>query len=534
MRSRDGYLPDDRALLEDVHGNIISINEIPIRRWELNENSTHYDYMIAAPADSELVQFWTGWSVIMLVTGVFITVLLIPIVSTAKVRKNPFNVYLIFLMIPDVLVAWICGFTCLSNAIAGHFTSSFMCYFQSFYMIAAIGTNSWLNVCVTRQLYIMLNAARLFQRHELPSHRQVIKEAAFVYIYSLFLATLAMFDAPWWPHKTRMTIGAACVPMDYDTASTVFFYCVFFPLLFGIPLAYVCWVAYQIYKHKMLPPAGRRRILSIYFFRLAAVFVIMWLPGLLFLFVTSAWLDPWVQWAGGAWSHLQGLASAMVSLLKPDIWKAVRDFWCCTSDEVLIGHPTGPSGPGRSSSIVTKRPWFNSSVYWSSMIGLGLSSNKPDQPTKSRVSSYHLDDDELEIKAMQCMSRLENKSHLLVSDDSVLLDPEAARDSEQVQNPDTEIPDGVAENHNEFMEHIPPPSDRDVAAPVGTIYIVPKKCCDNSKPTTPQESEVESVDNSLFEPVEGSQFEPVESSQFEPDDSIPSSMAEMQDQEQPR
>lgn len=266
----------------------VPINEPAIRMWELNENSTHYDRMVAAPSDEDLIKFWSGWAGIMLITGVLTTLILIPLLSCRrpKVRKNPFNVYLIFLMVPDMMVAWICGFTCLTNALAGHFTTPFMCRFQSFYMIASIGANSWLNLLITRQLYKMLDAARKFQRFPMPTKRQVIKEAICVYIYSLFLATLGVIpSASWWPHKTRLTIGAACIPMDYDYASTAFFYGVFFPLLFGIPLLYVCWAAYQIYKHKMLPPSGRRRILAVYFFRLAAVFVIMWLPGLLLLFV---------------------------------------------------------------------------------------------------------------------------------------------------------------------------------------------------------------------------------------------------------
>lgn len=266
----------------------VPINEPAIRMWELDENSTHYDRMIAAPADEDLIKFWSGWAGIMLITGVLTTLILIPLLSCSrpKVRRNPFNVYLIFLMIPDMLVAWICGFTCLSNAIAGKFTTEFMCYFQSFYMIAAIGANSWLNLLITRQLYLMLDAARKFQRYPMPTRGQVVKEAIAVYIYSIFLAMLGVLpNASRWPHHTRLTIGAACIPMDYNCASTAFFYLVFFPLLFGIPLAYVCWAGYQIYKHNMLPASGRRRILAIYFFRLAAVFVIMWLPGLLLLFV---------------------------------------------------------------------------------------------------------------------------------------------------------------------------------------------------------------------------------------------------------
>ena len=260
-----------------------------IREWELNENSTHYDRMVAAPDDADLIKFWSGWAGIMLTTGVLTTLILIPLLSGngRRARKNPFNLYLIFLLAPDTLISWICGFICLSNTLTGHFTTPFMCRFQSFAVVTAIGANSWLNLLVTRQLYTMLNSAQHLTRYQPPTRRQVVREAVAVYVYSTLLGIVgAIPSASWWPHKTRLTIGAACVPMDYDYASTAFFYGVFFPLLFGIPLAYLLWASYQIYRHDLLPPSGRRRLLAIYFFRLAFVFVIMWTPGLLLLFVT--------------------------------------------------------------------------------------------------------------------------------------------------------------------------------------------------------------------------------------------------------
>jgi len=135
--------------------------------------------------------------------------------------------------------------------------------------------------------------------------------------------------------------------MDYSTASTIFFYCLMFPLLFGGPFGYVLYCGYQIHHQQLLPPTGRRRILAIYFFRLSVVFVVMWLPGLLFLFVAGAWLDPWVAWAGGSWSHLQGAVSALVSLLKPDIWETVLDFWTCNHFQK---NRTKDGRPGASSN----------------------------------------------------------------------------------------------------------------------------------------------------------------------------------------
>ena len=32
-----------------------------IRIWEINENSTHYDKLVAAPPDEDMVKMWLSW-----------------------------------------------------------------------------------------------------------------------------------------------------------------------------------------------------------------------------------------------------------------------------------------------------------------------------------------------------------------------------------------------------------------------------------------------------------------------------------------
>lgn len=307
------------------------LNQIPLRAWDINENSTHYDQLVAAPSDSDLFKMWSSWAALTFLTGIITTAVLIPVVTSKKAMRNPFNLYLVFLMLPDACVAFACALSCTTNAMAGHFTSDWGCYLQSFYLVFSIGTNCWLNALITWHIWRMLSSSQNFRRYKPPTHKRILKETALVYLYGAFLAGMGMLnDVSWWPHKTQLVIGAACLPMDFSTGSTVFFYCCFFPLLFGIPVSYVCYVIYQIWKQGMLPPPGRRRTLAIYFIRLAVVFLGMWAPGLLFMFVLPhAFAHPWLFFGGGSWSHLQGFASTVVSLMKPDIQEAVKSFWCC-------------------------------------------------------------------------------------------------------------------------------------------------------------------------------------------------------------
>jgi len=39
------------------------------------------------------------------------------------------------------------------------------------------------------------------------------------------------------------------------------------------------------------------------------------------------------QWVAGAWSHLQGATSAAFSLMKDDVFRAVKDLCCCRHED---------------------------------------------------------------------------------------------------------------------------------------------------------------------------------------------------------
>jgi hypothetical protein len=144
---------------------------------------------------------------------------------------------------------------------------------------------------------------------------------------------------------------------------------VFVPLFVWIPTVYVLYAGAHVLYMKLLPPSGKRRLLTIYFGRLCLVFMIMWIPTFFVLFLAREWLSR----VGGTWSHLQGgkpwglhqlsvvifvwkivanyfgynyslsllchrkhdfvAVSAAISLLKPDIWKAAKDFICCRCNQ---------------------------------------------------------------------------------------------------------------------------------------------------------------------------------------------------------
>ena len=123
-----------------------------LRQDQLNEDSSRYDHVVAAPADEELLKSWYIWAALAFANGMFSFLVCLSIVMNKKLRERPFNLYLIYLMIPDFVFSLLCAMTCLLNAINGAYWSHWMCNFQQLYVVFGIGANAWLNAIIAHQL----------------------------------------------------------------------------------------------------------------------------------------------------------------------------------------------------------------------------------------------------------------------------------------------------------------------------------------------------------------------------------------------
>ena len=321
-----------------------SIHHVPlgqptIREWELNSDSTRYDRLQAAPSDSDLVIMWSLWSPISAIIGIFVLLVLLSIVSKRKIRSNPFNLYLVYLMIPDIIFSLGCAVTCTFNALHGAYSSVAMCQAQSFYLVLGVAGNSWLNLMIAREIHSLLKSSFQRIKYTIPTPRQVTFTAVLVYLYAIVLSSAGIWGShvSWFPHETVSISGLGCFPLEYSVESSIFYFLVFIPLLAGIPLTYVLYICYDIVKRKLMPPSGKRRLLSIYFLRVVAAYVLMWMPHLVLCLAGTG--KAWAVFAGGTWGHLQGAVSAFVSLTKPDIRKAFLDFifWRSSEQEKTAG-----------------------------------------------------------------------------------------------------------------------------------------------------------------------------------------------------
>ena len=330
----------------------VPLGQPTVRQWEIDGNATRYDRLQAAPSDDDLVIMWSLWSVISGLIGLFVFLVLLSIVMNRKARENPFNLYLVYLMIPDIIFSAFCALTCTLNAWAGEYYSVFMCQAQSFYLVFGIAGNSWLNMMIARELHLLLQASVNMKKYSMPQPRKVTNIAMGVYAYSLFISSWGIWGSrlSWFPHGTVSISGLGCFPLEYNLASTLFYFLCFIPLVAGIPIGYVLYTCYDMHKRKLMPPSGKRRMLSIYFLRVVAAYVFMWMPHLLLCLMGTG--KAWAVFAGGTWGHFQGVVSAGLSLTKPDIYKVFIGFMTCGRYPVKND---APEIPERSSSLVSRR-----------------------------------------------------------------------------------------------------------------------------------------------------------------------------------
>ena len=270
---------------------------------------------------------WTTWAVLTLVVATFVSIVCLSVLCSSKARGRSFNLYLVFLTFPDIFFSVACGVTCALNAAAGQYYSEKMCSFQAWYVSFAFTANAWLNAVTTRQVHDMLRRSHKRQRYQPPTRWRVVQHSLVVYVYSAFIASLSLFGTD--VHKHYLATGLACLPLEHNKQSTLFFWLCYFWLLVGIPLCYVIYVWIDVRRKNMIPRKdGRTRSVAFFFLRLTGVFILMWLPTIIAIYIIAG-SSIYLAFLGGTWSHLQPAVSIGVSLLKGDIREATVEFLTC-------------------------------------------------------------------------------------------------------------------------------------------------------------------------------------------------------------
>ena len=108
------------------------VHHVRYRYSDMNSTNTRFDKILAAGSQRARIMTWWFYAVISMMVSAFVLVLLLSILVKRKVRSNPFNLFLVFLIIPDFVLSFVCGITCILNIRSRDYVSEAWCYGQAF------------------------------------------------------------------------------------------------------------------------------------------------------------------------------------------------------------------------------------------------------------------------------------------------------------------------------------------------------------------------------------------------------------------
>eukprot|EP00934_Nitzschia_sp_Nitz4_P006917 Nitzschia sp. Nitz4//scaffold412_size15754//9409//10414//NITZ4_008872-RA/size15754-processed-gene-0.18-mRNA-1//-1//CDS//3329551327//6907//frame0 len=237
--------------------------------WSDADDLNKRDRTRAGPSDEHAVIMWSIYSPLLFIFSFVVVIVSLAIVTNPKVRRNPFNKYILFLSFPDWVYTFFCAITCLLSALNDGYYSWGMCQFQTFYLTFGSSANAWLNGLMAWEVYKLLRSSYVRRRYFPPSDRQVYLTSFACYGIALFSASLPMLGTivDWLP-QAGLQAGFLCLQAQENLTHMLVFWLFMAPIHFVVPYLYAAWVFYDVvFRSKLLPPKGKRRELTVFFFR---------------------------------------------------------------------------------------------------------------------------------------------------------------------------------------------------------------------------------------------------------------------------
>ena len=250
--------------------------------------------------------------------------LIILILSKRSLRTNTYNLYVVFLLLPDgfnnIITALVCTFMavgyndgCVRPGSLDdiHHTQLVFYYFSNFY----------LNCCVAHELHTMVAQSRRLSRMNPPKIARVLTQVGIVYSLAFLFSLWGYLDVPWSWFDTENGLMGSSEGGTFSQMGAA----IMLGSLMMIPITYIIAIRFRIWKKNLLPKRGRTRVLYLYFERIIFIFFGMYLPScsliiyLSFLGEDTFWVDSMVA----MFAALQALITLYVVSLKQDIREAV-------------------------------------------------------------------------------------------------------------------------------------------------------------------------------------------------------------------
>jgi len=220
----------------------------------------YWDSRMGALNVSVRRNIWLAYTIIRAVSTLIIGIIFMAMVLNKKIRRKPYNLFLIYLMIPDLVYNIPGGVVYFMNFIAGAHISVTACKIESFCTVFGFSGNCWINTLIALELYRMLKDSYIRKHYFPPSVRTVSIRCLMAYLFCASISAIGSVNFSKLPYKTMLLIGGtACIPSPYDSISAIIFYIVITPLLLYIPFGIVTYVTVCIIRRGISQRRENRR-----------------------------------------------------------------------------------------------------------------------------------------------------------------------------------------------------------------------------------------------------------------------------------
>lgn len=178
-------------------------------------------------------------------------------------------------------------------------------------------------------MYYMLTSSSRCLRYEAPTRTRISLQAVTVYVLSASLTLGWVFCRPLMSlPRSQVRYRMVCLPAAKSPKEQLIWWLIYLPVVVIVPFAYVAWTWYDVYAKQLLPRKGQRRLLYLFFHRLALVDASISLMSLIVLQCVKEKLQgrsSWIAWVALLVFFVRIPVTQIMVIRKPDIAQAARD-----------------------------------------------------------------------------------------------------------------------------------------------------------------------------------------------------------------
>ncbi|MGK3740185.1 MAG: hypothetical protein ACI90V_007033 [Bacillariaceae sp.] len=345
--------------------------------------------------------------------------------QTIKRKYSSYNLYLVFLVFPDVLfnafIAWRCISDLSGHAFNAEWALAAWIYGETqqpsimFIFYGCTTANLGMNTLIAFEVFKLLKNSNQRIRQSPPTIKRVVLQATGVYLYSIVL-TIIIFGLLVWVPKF---IRSDTKQNRYSELANTVGGPIVLALSAGIPFMVLIYICGVVWRRRLVRKSDRHlRILAIFFLRIVFVFIVIWCPAYILWgidkFNNSAVSYGPIFAVSMLLISIQSILSNALAIMKPDVKEAVLDLItfsvCCNSNSNSNSNSNNNSNSKQEGNIIDRISPFIASLFTNAI----TTTNTPPPPettfdSQQQRKVYGTSDDEAGDSSIQSCTNDEER-----------------------------------------------------------------------------------------------------------------------------